>query len=140
MSISPYTMDVLYKNGSIDYMPYDLMMPIPYAQPQNQTKKYNTYNQYSKNQVQSPSVALNSLGMGQDYYNVNNLDSVNQYANLTEKEIEIKKNPVSKKDIFKGLLATAIIVGTVFWVVKGVKLPEINIDWSKLNPKNWFKK
>ena len=67
-------MDILYRNGTIDYVPYDLMMPTPAAMPM-QPVSYQmstaplAYGQdkFTKSTTQSPSVAMNALGMADDY-------------------------------------------------------------------------
>ena len=135
MSISPYTMDVLYRNGSIDYVPYELMAPVQYP---NKPVNY---------QLQSPSVALNSLGMASDYYDaqgVNGVNGVNEYRNIKE-DNSITKTPYTKRAILKGLASLGILVGTTFLLIKGGKAlkfdtTKIKAFFSKLNPVKWFKK
>ena len=136
MPISPYTMDVLYRNGSIDYIPYELMAPVQYP---NKPVNY---------QLQSPSVALNSLGMASDYYDaqgVNGVNGVNEYRNLAQEHPELNKSPYTKKTILKGLASLGILVGTTFLLIKGGKAlkfdtTKIKAFFSKLNPVKWFKK
>lgn len=126
MSISPYTMDILYRNGSIDYVPYELMAPTQNA---NKPLSY---------QVQSPSVALNSLGMSNDYYEAH---GVNEYRDITKDH----KTPYTKKSILKGLASLGILIGTGVLLIKGKKafnfdMSKIKAGLSKLNPLKWFKK
>lgn len=133
MSISPYTMDVLYRNGSIDYVPYELMAPVQYP---NKPVSY---------QLQSPSVALNSLGMASDYYDANGVNGVNEYRNLDQQHPELNKSPYTKKSILKGIASLGILIGTGVLLIKGKKafnfdMSKIKAGLSKLNPIKWFKK
>lgn len=49
-------------------------------------------------------------------------------------------------NFIKGLVSGALIIGTLFCLLKGKKkapiesIPEKTSFWSKMNPKNWFKK
>ncbi len=148
MTISPYTMDILYRNGTIDYVPYDLMMPTPAAMPmQPLTYQAPTtplaYGQdrFTKNTAHSPSVAMNALGMADDYKA--QAAEITEYRNsLTkgaEKNTSIYKN---KNSFIKGLVSLSLLVATVVLLIKGRKTSTNNCKslLEKLNPVNWFRK
>ena len=127
--MSPYTMDVLYRNGTIDYVPYDLMMPMaPVAQMQSMPSSYPiqrgplTYgnDSFTRTNVQSPSVALNALGMAEDY-NAQATEITNYRKSLkkgSENNVSIYKN---KKTFIKGLISAGVLIGTVVLLIKGRK-------------------
>ena len=150
--MSPYTRDVLYRNGTIDYVPYDLMMPMaPVAQMQAMPPSYPiqrgplTYgnDSFTRTNMQSPSVALNVLGMADDY-NTQAAEITNYRNSLkkgSENNVSIYKN---KKTFIKGLISAGVLIGTVVLLIKGRKTASKNTECKslleKLNPVNWFKK
>ena len=69
MSVSPYTMETLYRHGSIDYIPYDALTPVA------PVKSYSSQGQNSLDQ------SLNSAGETQ---------------NLAEKQMQELQKIISK--------------------------------------------
>ena len=148
MTISPYTMDILYRNGTIDYVPYDLMMPTQVAMP-TQPLTYQApstplaYGQdrFIKNTTQSPSVAMNALGMADDYNA--QVAEVTEYRNSLTKGAEKNTSIYKSKNSFiKGFISLSVLIATVVLLIKGCKASTNNCKslLEKLNPVNWFKK
>ena len=148
MTISPYTMDILYRNGTIDYVPYDLMMPTQVAMP-TQPLTYQAsatplaYGQdrFTKNTTQSPSVAMNALGMADDYNA--QVAEVTEYRNSLTKGAEKNTSIYKSKNSFiKGFISLSVLIATVVLLIKGCKASTNNCKslLEKLNPVNWFKK
>jgi hypothetical protein len=149
-------MDVLDRNGTIDYIPYDLMgsqggvllynnQP-PVRVPQN---TYNGPVRYGVSQdcyAPAPpvgSVALNNVGIT---VNDNEVKQVRDYRNSLKKGSETKTNVFkNKKQLWKGLASIGLLAGTVALLICGRKKAPSSGErsrtlLSKLNPFNWFKK
>ena len=156
MTVSPHTMDVLYRNGIIDYIPYDLMgnqggVLVYQNNPPAVTPKkaYKGPVRYEDSQdvytpvAQTGSVALNNLGVtASDYEAQQNSDYRKSLKKGSEKNTNVFKN---KKQLIKGLTSIALIIGTVSLLLIGRKKPSDTVGrskslLSKLNPFNWFKK
>lgn len=156
MAVLPYTMDVLYRNGTIDYVPYDLMgtqggVLIYNSNPpmMNQRKANLGPVRYGVSQdcyvpaMPLGSVALNNTGVLASDYEV---QQVTDYRNSLKKGAEKKNNVFkNKKQFWKGLASLGLIVGTVAFLICGKKKTTGSGGGSKsllskLNPFNWFKK
>lgn len=151
MTVSSYTMDTLYRNNIIDYVPYDLM-GTPQAMSNNVTqsmpKSYNGPVAYGISQdyftpVSQGSVALNALGMKVEDHEVN---EVTNYRKSLKKGSENKLNALkNKKQLIKGLVAAGIVIGTAALLIFGKRKAPASSGTSecllsKLNPFKWFKK
>ena len=156
MTVSPYTMDVLYRNGTINYIPYDLMgtqggMLVynnnrPLSIPQNSYNgpvQYGISQDYYTSAIPAGSVALNNLGVNASDYEVKQVsDYRKSLKNGTENNTNVYKN---KKQLWKGLTSVALLIGTVTLLLCGIKKGSGSAQGtksllSKLNPLNWFKK
>lgn len=123
MTVNPYTLNHLYSQGILDYVPYDLC---PAAQ--NVPIMYGFQNPY-----------LNTAMQGNLYKN-------STEANDTfEKDKNLNFWDKIPKPI-KGVISGGLIVGSLALVLRGKKKPasveiaEKTSFWQKMNPKNWFKK
>ena len=156
MTVSPYTMDVLYKNGTIDYIPYDLMgnqggvLVCNNNSPAVISKKtalgpvrYGVSQDCYTPAVPAGSVALKNVGVSVSDYEV---QQVSDYRKSLKKGSEKKTNVFkNKKQLWKGLASIALLVGTVALLIRGKKKAPSAGEGSKsllskLNPRNWFKK
>ena len=157
MTVSPHTMDVLYRNGTIDYIPYDLMGN------QGGVLVYNTNNQTAKlpqNTYAGPvkygvsqdcytpatpvgSVALQNVGVTASDLEVQQVSDYRKSLKKgSEKNTNVFKN---KKQLWKGLASIGLLAGTVVLLLFGKKKASTSGGGtksllSKLNPLNWFKK
>ena len=72
---------------------------------------------------------------------VHKLDIQEPAVDIENNEKPSKKWSLKDKPFLKGALAAATIIATPILLIKSRKKPEVNQSfWSKLNPKNWFKK
>ena len=111
MTVLPGSLDYLYYNGILDYIPYEA-----YSLP--------AFANYEPINPTSP-------------YPYDTLEPVNPYRPLIE---ESKKEAASKPDksvIIKGLISAGLIIGTGAALIHGIKKGGF---LKKLNPLNWFRK
>ena len=149
MSISQYTLETLYNNGAIDYVPYDLMMPMPSVQMNanqymNAASQGNLYANYGANDAfVGNSPALNALGISPQDFDTKQIDEYKKSLRKgSEKNTWVLSNP---KQIVKGLVGAGVIMGTLFCLFKGKKKPATPVTggtttnlWTKF--KSIFKK
>ena len=102
----------------------------------------------------NPSAAINGYaGVGKNFSDVSGDYGGSDFkSSIMASAKEAKKGEVfSSPSLWKGLLAAAIIIATPILIIKGRKKPSASATaatttaatssfWSKLNPKNWFKK
>lgn len=156
MTVSPHTMDVLYRNGTINYIPYDLMGTqggvLVYNTNQSTKLPQNTYagpvrygvsQDYYAPAVPVGSVALQNLGVSASEQEVQQIgDYRKSLKKGSEKNTNVFKN---KKQLWKGLTSIGLLIGTVALLICGKKKAPTTGEGtksllSKLNPFNWFKK
>ena len=149
-------MDVLYRNGTIDYIPYDLMgsqggvlvynnnLPVKTSQQTYRGPvKYGISQDCYVPAMPLGSIALNNTGVTASDYEVK---QVTDYRKSLKKGAENNTNVFkNKKQLWKGLTSLALIVGTAALLICGIKKAPSSGEGSKsllskLNPLNWFKK
>lgn len=166
MTVLPGQLDYLYYNGILDHIPYEAYdtTPLNGSQYLNQAKQglmYNTYTapdtfvKRNNNYKQSNdySFAKSAFGYNNGIGNDANfeINAVGQEGkSFRESIVNGARNTaatVSNAPTFvKGLISGGIMVGTLLLLLRGKKKPPVEVaqnkhfNWSKLNPKNWFKK
>ena len=132
MAVNPYTMNHLYNQGIIDYVPYNLtggpFYPLPtgefnpYLQSAMQGNLYHTYGE-------GCDTFTNSLGgvNGNLLFN-NSTGGINGFGNSGK--------PDGFSNMAKGLLSCAMILGTAYLCLRGKKKAPVKTEntgfWSKL--------
>ena len=156
MTVSPQTMDVLYINGTVDYIPYDLMgnqggvLVYKKNQPVNniQTPCKGPVRYGESQDCYTPatpvgSVALQNVGVSASDLEVQQVSDYRKSLKKgSEKNTNVYKN---RKQLLMGLASIAILSGTIVLLLRGKKTPPATGEGarsllSKLNPLNWFKK
>ena len=166
MSVMPGSLDYLYYNGILDHIPYEAYESTPmngsqylnqakqgllydtYTSPDTFVKRNNTDYKQSENYSFSKSAFGLNNGVGKDSdFEVNAVGQ--EGKSFRESLVESAKTTASgfnnAPTFVKGLIAGGIMVGTLFCLLRGKKKPPVEevskpSFWSKLNPKNWFKK
>ncbi len=88
----------------------------------------------------------NGVGIGIDHERMaNDLDGQNLRVSIKQAAASAKESVMNSHPAVKGLLSIGIIGGTILLLLKGKKKPAVQPQtntsfWSKLNPKNWFRK
>lgn len=130
MTISPAILETLYRDGTIDYVPYDLAMPsypitnnIPngsqYINTASQGSLYSNYGMNDSFQNNSP--ALNALGVSPQDYETKEIDEYRKSLKKgSERNTWVLSNP---RQIVKGFIGAGVIVGTLAYLFKGKKPP-----------------
>ena len=169
MTIDPFTLNNLYGQGIIDYVPYDLGitpsasygMQNPYLQSAMQGQLYRTQGTVNDSFVKSAGMngfgeqnightasgGLNGFGEqgigGESNAGVNGFGG--GLGNLSADFSNGLEKTVSFFDriptFVKGLISGVIVVGTIAYCLKGKKKPPEpkTSFWTKMNPVNWFK-
>lgn len=167
MTVLPGSLDYLYYNGTLDHIPYEAYQtttPMNGSQYLNQAQQgllYNTYtspdtfvrsNLPNNNANEKHSFAEKAFGYNDGYgknYDFEEKAFGPEGKSFREGIIESAKSTAdgysSAPTFVKGLIAGGIMVGTLCLLLRGKKKPPVNTQqsnsfWSKLNPKNWFKK
>lgn len=167
MTVLPGSLDYLYYNGVLDHIPYEAYQTAPMNGTQylNQAKQGQLYNTYvTPDTFVKQGMKEAHQGEGHSFlekaYGYN--DGVGKDVDVEtkvfgEERKEMRESAQSglgkayelyeKTPVFvKGLLAGGLMVGTLVCLLKGKKKPPVTASssktsfWTKLNPKNWFKK
>ncbi len=169
MTIDPFTLNSLYGQGIIDYVPYDLGVtptPVsgitnPYLQSAMQGNLYQTHG--TINDTFTQSAGMNGFGVegignessaGINGFGQSGIGEASQagtngfgggLGHLSADVSHGVEKTLSFYDriptFVKGLVSGAIVVGTIAYCLKGKKKPPETKTgfWSKMNPVNWFK-
>lgn len=159
MTVLPGSLDYLYYNGILDHIPYEAYegAPINGSQYLNQAQQglmYDTYtspdtfvkrNNSNYKQGEEYSFAKSAFGYNDGVGKDANfeINAVGQEGkSFRESILDSAKSTASGFNnvptFVKGLIAGGVMIGTLFYLIRGKKKPLV--DWSKLNPINWFKK
>lgn len=120
----------------------------------NMYNAYNNQDSFVKNnnveEQQGYSFTKNALGIGdgkgQDYdfeAAANGSEGKTFRQSIMSAAAETKNSVTNAPNYIKGILGGCLMLGTLFCLLKGKKAPAVHKHtsfWSKLNPKNWFKK
>ena len=142
--VMPGSLDYLYHYGILDHIPYEAyeMTPInnqAYA-PMNGSQYIDATKQglmYDTYTGQDTFVQRNSIGEEDEITNFKN--------SLTESSEKSSEKKSKSPELIKGAFASLILLGTtLFLLCRRKKAPQPQTEttsfFSKLNPKNWFKK
>lgn len=141
MAINPYTLNSLYGQGILDYVPYDLCgganvsalngMQNPYL---NMAAQGGLYQNAGNSLDTFNAAGMNTqIGGGEEKYGFNQTGfsspqggtSSNGFRNLSNKFNSAVSSVSNAPNFVKGLVSVAILLGTLIFCFKGKKKPPV---------------
>lgn len=124
MAVLPGSLDYLYYNGIIDHIPYEAYDMGMYPVRMNGMQPISGYGNYAQNPCMAPNYAA-VYGMQNDTFTKSGKNNKKEDKSFRESLItgfEKTKNTVnSTPSVIKGLIGGAVMLGTLFLLIKGKK-------------------